>query len=203
MGKIIITGPGRSGTTFLVQLLTRLGFDTGFEPYNETGYKPELRAGLEWPVLNEIDFSKHGHSEIKQMIVDAPGILKGPEWALVLKELLKRDLIDIDHVIIATRDLEEAARSRLAVGLDWMVTPNGDHEAMVADQTSVLAMVLGKTIEACETFNLAYTITKFPHLVHSGMYCFIVLVQALPLDAAAFFPVFRDLANPNLVTQGI
>ena len=32
--KILITGTGRSGTTFLIKLFTFLGFDTGFDKKN-------------------------------------------------------------------------------------------------------------------------------------------------------------------------
>ncbi len=34
MKKILITGTGRSGTTFLIKLFTHLGFDTGFHKNN-------------------------------------------------------------------------------------------------------------------------------------------------------------------------
>jgi hypothetical protein len=60
---VVITGTGRAGTTFLVQLLTCLGLDTGFDintmevlPTARTahigsmGLSPIARAGLEMDI---------------------------------------------------------------------------------------------------------------------------------------------------------
>jgi len=43
---IVITGTGRAGTTFLVQLLTHLGLDTGFD-VDTIDLSPIARASLE------------------------------------------------------------------------------------------------------------------------------------------------------------
>jgi len=68
VGKIIITGPGRSGTTFLVQLLTRLHFDTGWEPYREPYFNAQ-RAGCEI----KLDFDlESAAAEAKATIEAAP-----------------------------------------------------------------------------------------------------------------------------------
>ena len=48
---IIITGTGRTGTTFLVQLLTNLGLETGFTRQNMALFE-NARAGLEHDVRN-------------------------------------------------------------------------------------------------------------------------------------------------------
>jgi hypothetical protein len=44
---LIISGTGRSGTTFLVQLYTALGLDTGFTDAT-AGVNRHCQAGLEW-----------------------------------------------------------------------------------------------------------------------------------------------------------
>ena len=45
---LVITGIGRCGTTFLVELLTYLGLDTGFDPASvRSGIDHVARAGLE------------------------------------------------------------------------------------------------------------------------------------------------------------
>ena len=46
---IVIAGPGRSGTTLLVRLFDRLGFDIG-DP--ELGYFESAHAGLETELLS-------------------------------------------------------------------------------------------------------------------------------------------------------
>ena len=45
---MLITGTGRSGTTFLVELLANLGLDTGYKPEELKDHKKKVgRAGLE------------------------------------------------------------------------------------------------------------------------------------------------------------
>lgn len=162
MGKIIITGPGRSGTTFLVQLLTRLGYDTGYEPYKEPYYH-SLRAGCEQIINVDLDRTDE---EIRQAIDEAPQVLKSPEWGLMLKRLLAKKLIEVDHVFIPIRDLEEAARSRLDVGLDWLVADSyPTEEDKILDQANVKAMALGRAIEACVMYDLSYTIVRYPDFI--------------------------------------
>ncbi len=47
--KVIITGTGRAGTTFLVQLLTELGLDTGYTRRTwSRDYFEHCDAGLEF-----------------------------------------------------------------------------------------------------------------------------------------------------------
>ena len=49
---VLITGTGRTGTTFLVQLLTNLGLDTGYTRQNMTLFE-YARAGLEHNVTHK------------------------------------------------------------------------------------------------------------------------------------------------------
>ena len=47
-GRLYISGTGRAGTTFLMQLFTELGLDTGFKRVSDNkSYFPTARAGLE------------------------------------------------------------------------------------------------------------------------------------------------------------
>ena len=97
MGKIIITGTGRAGTTFLIQLFTELGLDTGYTPENwRNDYDANASAGLEF------DF---GQTRL-------PRILKNPAFCETLPALLADGIMVIDHAIIPMRKLEEAAHSR-------------------------------------------------------------------------------------------
>ncbi len=60
---LVITGTGRSGTTFLVELLTYLGLDTGFDPVSvRSGIDPVAHAGLERDIRSD----------------DAPYVVKSP-----------------------------------------------------------------------------------------------------------------------------
>lgn len=168
MGKILITGPGRSGTTFLVQLLTRLGLDTGFEPYKEI-FIPEVRAGGEWCI--PLDIYNDSDEVMREKIDEAPRILKSCEWGLVLKQLIKGNTIEVDHIIIPVRDLEDAAKSRLEVGLDWMVADNLEGEDRVVNQADIKAIALGRAIEVCLLYDIPYTLMLFPRFVDDIDYC--------------------------------
>ena len=51
--KVIITGTGRAGTTFLVRLLTELGLETGISRKNwHKKFYPACNAGLEHNLLD-------------------------------------------------------------------------------------------------------------------------------------------------------
>lgn len=90
--KIIITGTGRSLTTFLMAILTLLGFDTGYKPediYNDYHYNPTCNAGLEKSPSTSGYIHKHPFLD----------------WSFY-------DNYIIDHVIIPIRNLEISAKSR-------------------------------------------------------------------------------------------
>ncbi len=94
---IVISGTGRCGTSFLVELLTHLGLDTGFPLEKIERRKSKVaRAGL------EKDIRKPG----------APYIVKSPWFCDYVEEVLARDDIVIEHVFIPMRNLHAAAESR-------------------------------------------------------------------------------------------
>lgn len=198
MGKIIITGPGRSGTTFLLQLLQRLGFDTGWE-VGEEPYHEELRAGCEW---NEhVDFDVDTPEVIREKIARAPRVLKAPDWSLVLKCLLTHELIDLDAVVLPIRDLEESACSRLGVGLGWMVDKELEGWERLKDQASILAMSLGRVVEACVLYQVPLLVLQFPTLVLDADYTWRKLRPILgnAVSGGEYLMAFEELARPEQI----
>jgi len=179
-----------------VQLLTRLGFDTGFEPYNE-GYRDDLRAGLEYHV--DFDFVSETNDAIRRKLDKAPRIIKAPEWSMILKRLLVTDLISVDAVIMPIRDLDVAAKSRLSVGLDWLVLPNDNYDTLLMAQANVLAMTVGRTIEACLLYSIPCTLMSFPLLVNDARYCYDKLAQVFGISWPDFQNKYAELANPQQV----
>lgn len=95
MEKILITGTGRCGTTFLIKLFSFLGFDTGYneENYNEYIY-PNCNSGMERPY--ESNFY----------------ILKNPTFMADIKTILEDTTIKIKTIIVPIRDFEKSAESR-------------------------------------------------------------------------------------------
>ncbi len=195
LAKVIITGPGRSGTTFLVQLLTRLGFDTGYTPHDEH-YNDKWRAGCEKRI--ELDLGSTVE-EWKAELAVAPRILKSPEWALVLKGFVQAGILDVEYVFIPVRDLDVAAASRIDAGLDWQVCETDDYAYKVMDQASVHALALGRAIEACLICDIPYTMPLFPRLVQDEQYCYDCLSKCFEIDRDEFAEAFSGLARPEQV----
>ena len=92
---ILITGTGRTGTTFLVKLLTLLDIDTGFTKEYLPIHK-DARAGLEY----------HGLGG------NFPYIIKNPNLMWKLPELVKNNPVVIDHILLPVREIHAAAESR-------------------------------------------------------------------------------------------
>src|SRR4029077_20569812 len=85
---VIISGTGRAGTAFLVQLLPELGLETGFpDPFSNVF--PNCDAGMEW--------------DIRQP--DAPYIVKNPRLCDSLDALVQDGGVVIDRAIIPVRNL--------------------------------------------------------------------------------------------------
>lgn len=190
-GKIIITGPGRAGTSFLVCLLTRLGEDTGFEPGNEP-FVDRFRAGCEHNIiLHLID-----GDVTREILQKSPRVLKSPDWSFALKGLIKCGWIAVDHVFIPFRDFEESARSRLEVGLDWMARPDGTLEERIEDQANIHGLAFGRALEACLVSGTPYTVMHFPRLVEDEGYCFRGLVRGFAdLDRKEHRKRWKELAR--------
>ena len=166
---IIITGPGRSGTSFIMQLLTRMGCDTGFRPYDEP-FNQDIRAGCEWQVDINPD---HPKEEIVKYMAAVPYIFKAPDWSWKLKGFLALGLVKIDHVILPFRDFDISAKSRLDAGIPWMVSDAiEDDDERLSVQAAANAAMFGRAIEACYLFNIPCIIMRYPELIHSADYCY-------------------------------
>jgi len=97
---VVITGTGRAGTTFLVELLTALGMDTGYEVDDLPTRKSTIaRAGLEHDIRHD----------------DSPYIVKSPFFCDYADEVLARPDIRVDRIFVPIRDLYAAAESRRQV----------------------------------------------------------------------------------------
>lgn len=96
--KILISGTGRSGTTFLIKLFSFMGLDTGFNSDNYEKYiHQNCNAGME-------------------KSIDSPNyILKNPLFIEIIDDIMKRN-IKIKWMIIPIRDYQLSANSRMKMG---------------------------------------------------------------------------------------
>ena len=185
---LIISGTGRAGTTFLVQLLTELRLDTGFtDPWS--GRFANCDAGMEWDLRRP----------------DAPYIVKNPEICDHLEELLDRGEITVDHAIVPIRDLYSAAESRRVVTRRSepraVNVPGGLwHTANPELQEAVLAERFHELIFAIIKHDVPLTLLCFPRFVREPDYLYGKLVRAFPgLDRNAFLRAFQVVTRPELV----
>tara|TARA_B100000902_G_scaffold271962_1_gene257908 strand:- start:69 stop:614 length:546 start_codon:yes stop_codon:yes gene_type:complete len=100
MEKILITGTGRSGTTFLIKIFSFLDFDTGF---NINNYKKYIHSNCNSGMENPYNAK--------------PYILKSPGFMSDIEKIVKnKENITIKTVIIPIRDFKTSAKSRVKHG---------------------------------------------------------------------------------------
>ena len=96
MDKILITGTGRCGTTFLIKIFSFLGFNTG---YDRNNYK--------------LSISSNCNSGMERSYKDNYYIIKNPTFMMDIANISKDTSIKIKNVIIPIRDLKISAKSRV------------------------------------------------------------------------------------------
>lgn len=185
--KIIITGTGRAGTTFLVQLLTELGLDTGYTP--DTWHK---------------DYFEHCNAGLEHEIEDpqSPTIVKSPELSGRLPAILARGTVEISHALIPIRDLDAATRSRIRVGGDGR-TPGGLRDTRdPIRQKSLLAENFHVLLHTLTTYEIPHTLLHFPRFATDVDYAFKKLSFLAPdVSSEAFTGAFRRVARPELIHE--
>ena len=184
--KIIITGTGRAGTTFIVRLLSALGEPTGFGPDDwRRDYSEPSHAGLE-----------HDASD-----ANSPYIVKNPQLCVSLAGMLQRGELIVDHAIIPVRDLATAALSRVWIGGRAEEIPGGlvgtDDPGR---QQSVLAERFHQLVHTLLAHDVPHTFLLFPRFVEDADYAFRKLSPIFPhIRREAFVDAFRQIADPKLV----
>jgi hypothetical protein len=187
---VIISGTGRAGTTFLVQLFTTLGLDTGFAN-TASGIHSNCNAGM------EIDLRKE----------DAPYIVKNPWLCDHLDEVIKSGRVVVDHAILPMRDLFAAAESRRRVSSEAASGVRSDevpgglwHTTRPEDQEVVLTRQLYKLLIALAEHGIPVTLLHFPRLAIDAEYLYGKLNFLLNgVTREVFDGAFRSVSHPNLI----
>jgi len=186
---LIISGTGRAGTTFLVQLLTQLGLDTGYsDPWQKI--HSNCNAGMEWDIRKE----------------DAPYIVKSPALCDYLDDFLKSGKAVIDHAIVPVRDLYAAAESRREVarkGDFKFLTPRRFLFWRIRnpkEQESVLTQHFYRLLHALARNDVPVTLLHFPRLAKNPDYLYRKL-QFLLKDIGweDFRAAFELISRPNMI----
>lgn len=188
---VIISGTGRAGTTFLVQLLTSLGLDTGFDsPFSQ--YHSHCNAGMEQDIRDS----------------NAPYIIKSPWLCDYIEEVLINKNIVIDHAFIPIRDLFSAAESRRYIERNFKNVkeennnlPGGLwHTEDPKRQEEILANQLYKLIFHLTLNEIPFTFLHFPKIATDSEYLYNKLKDVFKLsNKAEFTSTFNKVSNPDLI----
>lgn len=188
---LIISGTGRAGTTFLVQLFTALGLDTGFEDIS-AGVFPNCNGGLELAFPDP----------------DAPYIIKSPMFCEYLDQILEDREIIIEHAIVPIRDLFSAAQSRRDVNSRTNPAdfpnrgiPGGLHLTDTPEQQEmVLTSQLYKLIYTLAKRDIPMTLLHFPRFIHDPEYLYRKISFAIKgVTYESFRAAFSRVAQPQLI----
>jgi len=183
-GKVLITGTGRSGTTFLMLLLTELGFDTGrdYETSKKSVLSANCKAGLE-------------------ECFKAPFyILKNPIFSVQIDEIVNTG-IKIDHVFIPVRNMKDAAQSRIKFGKKKSGGLIGTKDK--SKQLDVLYQFLGKLVSDLVLLDIPHTFMLFPKIIEDWRYCYdkLSFLLAGKIGIAEFRKAFNKTAMPELIND--
>jgi len=148
--KILITGTGRAGTTFLVRLMTLLKLPTGFgiEKTNRVG---GCNAGMELKLHQDDAF-----------------IVKDPRFIENLATIVKEGKYDI-YVIVPLRNIKEAAQSRVKNGLGAGGLWNARDQAT---QENTLNSLLTKGLLDIVQNDIPHVFIDFNRMIKSPEYLF-------------------------------
>jgi len=177
MEKILITGTGRSGTTFLIKLFSFLDFDTG---YNRDNY-------------NRYIF-KNCNSGMEQGYTAKQYIIKNPEFFIHINTIVNDSRIKIKNVIIPIRDLSISAKSRVkhsnkAGGL-W----NASDEL---SQIQFYKDALAEYISVSTKYDINTTFLDFDKMINDKVYLFNKLKPILDeknIDLETFSSVYDEVS---------
>jgi len=187
---IVITGTGRAGTTFLLQLLTELGLGTGYTP-DSFEIAEHCNVGSEWDIRRS----------------DAPYIVKSPWLCDSLESVIELYGIVVDHAIIPVRDLYSAAESRRDVsrrtplGIYPVEVPGGLMYTIVPELQEIhLAEKQHKLLCVLAKHDIPHSLLHFPRLVLDAEYLYPKISQVFKsIEYSSFERAFRKISRPELV----
>ena len=185
--RIVITGTGRAGTTLLVQVLTDLGFDTGFTP--------------DAP----IDETTHAGLETRLDSPTAPRIVKSPNLSRRLDDILTAGTAAVEHVIIPIRDLDVAAASRVRAtkyGSNLHAMGGLFGTTRATKQRETLAVLNYQLMFTLAKHDIPHTLLLFPRFASDGEYLYEHLSFLDPsIPKARWVEAVAARARPALIHE--
>ena len=196
--KVIITGTGRAGTSWLMGLFTWLGFDTGYT-------REDLVDNIKFPQAAGLEFSNSDNSisgdadDIREHFNAAPRFLKTPDYHKYLPMFVRDELVNVEWVLIPIRDNLEVTKSRLAAGLEYNIfLPNKQCDFQTQYFTHYV--MLAQIVEACVLYRIPHTFLRFPDFIDNEKYLFGTLLASVremedKAYSEKFFEVWRGFSQ--------
>lgn len=180
MEKILITGTGRCGTTFLIKLFSFLDFHTG---YNRNNYK--------------LSISSNCNSGMERNYKDNYYILKNPTFISNIENIVKDKSIIIKNIIIPIRDLKKSAESRVKHGNANGGLWNANDEL---SQIDFYKDILTNYIFISTKYNINTIFIDFDKMINDKTYLFNKLKSILDeknIDLETFSCVYDEVSRSS------
>ena len=177
MEKILITGTGRCGTTFLIKLFTWLNFDTG---YNIDNYKNYIHDNC--------------NSGMERKYNENFYILKNPCFMINIEYILKDTSVNIKKIIIPIRDYELTANSRVKHDKN----PGGLWNAK--DKTSQILFyrrIMSEYLYITTKYNVETIFIDFDKMINNKEYLFNkhkIILDEKCVDFNLFCKIYDDVS---------
>jgi len=208
----LIAGPTGTGTTFLLGLLHRLGFETGFDDETVTEVISNRGKGLEYirgnPTRKPWLAKKGQGKDISPQVIKQPIQDYGDDGGTGLigdvLDIVKENDWIVHHLFITIRNLTsivESVERRINTSDMVMFKVKGDE----AKRQRELLAAEGFYKLACKLaiHEHPYTLIEFPSSVRDPRYCFTKLSPVLGgMSFDRFVVVHKATAKPEMVHVG-
>lgn len=177
MEKILITGTGRCGTTFLIKLFSFLDFNTG---YNRDNYKLSILSNC--------------NSGMERNYKDKYYILKNPLFIKIIEDIIKDKSIKIKNVIIPIRDFKMSAKSRVKHGKKDGGLWNANDEL---SQIEFYKNILTNYIVISTKYDINTIFIDFDKMINDKIYLFNklkIILDEKNIDLETFSLVYDEVS---------
>jgi len=177
MEKILITGTGRCGTTFLIKLFSFLDFNTG---YDRNNYNLSIYSNC--------------NSGMERDYKDNYNILKSPGFMKDIENIANDTSIIIKNVIIPIRDLKISAKSRVNHGKEAGGLWNAKDEL---SQIDFYKNILTNYIVISTKYDINTIFIDFDKMINDKIYLFNKLKFILDeknIDLETFSRVYNEVS---------